>query len=441
MSEIALEHSPSWWQRVVQAFSVKKNLHSAFVRPNDNFAVVDGFRAFSMVWILIFHTFMGLYFVGSKEIAMALVDNTPFALNWIWNADKSVDVFFVVSGFLIAGILFRERQSTGSLKIKTFYARRFLRLSPVYIFAAFLYYLADGPNIENIWANMLYVQNFLPVDEMVMHWTWTLAVEEQFYLLFPMFLLVVFFKSENKVQWLLGLIFLSLVIRFCVLYFDEKLWNGSFKDFYGTDGLANYYFETMYDNLYTRFGPFTCGIFAAYFYYYHYEQLKTFMAENQTTVQLLSLLSILTIAYFAFMPVFRRELDFSHEFMVFYIVFNRVLFATALSWLILAALFPTGLGRMVNGIFGWKIWYPLAQLSYSMYLFHVVVVRFVLINFKANLAAHGMTLGDLSFGGMALAVLIVLLLTVLWALCTFLLIEKPFMNLRSGSRPTLKMAD
>lgn len=435
MAELVLESSP--WQRFTQAFSLKKNFSAAFVRPNDNFAVVDGFRAFSMVWILIFHTFMGIYFIAGREIVLSLVDRSPFYLNWIWNADKSVDVFFVVSGFLIAGILFREYDGSGTLKIKTFYARRFLRLSPVYIFAALVYYLANGPHAENLWANLLYIQNFLEVKEMAMHWTWTLAVEEQFYLLFPMFLLLVFFKSTYKVKWLLGLVALSLVIRFLVLYLDPQLWAGSFKDIYGTEGLANYYFETMYDNLYTRFGPFACGIMAAYFYYHRYDELKLFFEQKKAIVQVISALSVLAILYFSFMPVFRRELEFSQAYTVFYVVFNRVLFGGALSWLILAALFPSGIGRVVNAIFSLRFWYPLAQLSYSMYLFHIMIVGFVLANFKLNLEAYGVMQTHIPLWWMAIAVAVILLITVVWSLCTFLLIEKPFMNLRSGSRPKL----
>lgn len=435
MAELVLEPSP--WQRFAQAFSLKKNISAAFVRPNDNFAVVDGFRAFSMVWILVFHTFMGVYFIAGRDIVLSLVDRSPFYLNWIWNADKSVDVFFVVSGFLIAGILFREHAGSGTLKIKTFYARRFLRLSPVYIFAALVYYMANGPHAENLWANLLYIQNFMKVDEMAMHWTWTLAVEEQFYLLFPMFLLLVFFKSAHKIKWLIGLVVLSLLIRFLVLYLDPYLWAGSFKDIYGTEGLANYYFETMYDNLYTRFGSFACGILAAYFYYHRYDELKLFFEQRKAMVQGLSALSVFTILYFSFMPVFRRELDFSQEYMVFYVVFNRVLFGTALSWLILAALFPSGIGRVVNAIFSLKLWYPLAQLSYSMYLFHIMVVGFVLANFKLNLEAYGVMQTDIPLWWMSIAVAVILLLTVIISLCTFLLIEKPFMNMRSGTRPKL----
>ena len=54
---------------------------------------------------------------------------TAFSFGW-----TGVDLFFVLSGYLIGGILFRERTSTGTIRLKRFYLRRFLRLMPVFPF-------------------------------------------------------------------------------------------------------------------------------------------------------------------------------------------------------------------------------------------------------------------------------------------------------------------
>ncbi len=51
-------------------------------------------------------------------------------------------------------------------------------------------------NADNVWANLLYVNNFLPCERQYMAWCWSLAIEEQFYLILPGFILVVMRADE-----------------------------------------------------------------------------------------------------------------------------------------------------------------------------------------------------------------------------------------------------
>ncbi|MDV7396633.1 acyltransferase family protein, partial [Arthrospira platensis SPKY1] len=113
---------------------------------------------------------------------MDLVEESGLLWSWVWNADKSVDIFFVISGFLISGILLRQIDRDGKIQMWQFYSRRFLRLSPAYWLVIGLYvaigvYVVDDKarelmKLENLWANVLYVNNFLPYKEQAMNWTW-----------------------------------------------------------------------------------------------------------------------------------------------------------------------------------------------------------------------------------------------------------------------------
>src|SRR5690606_24727778 len=115
---------------VLSAFSPVRNIKQLFVRPPGNFPVLDGFRALSMLMILVFHTF-GVYGLFHPDIeVMDLVEESGLLWSWVWNADKSVDIFFVISGFLISGILLRQIDRDGKIQMWQFYSRRFLRLSP-----------------------------------------------------------------------------------------------------------------------------------------------------------------------------------------------------------------------------------------------------------------------------------------------------------------------
>ncbi|HEX3892388.1 MAG TPA: acyltransferase [Terracidiphilus sp.] len=115
----------------------------------------------------------------------------------------AVPAFFVLSGFLIGGILYETRNREGYFKV--FYSRRILRVFPVYyltllVIAAFAMLRAFPLNYR-YWIHFLYIQNLLPGysgqhnPAGIMHF-WSLAVEEQFYLLWP--LIVWFFPERRK---------------------------------------------------------------------------------------------------------------------------------------------------------------------------------------------------------------------------------------------------
>jgi peptidoglycan/LPS O-acetylase OafA/YrhL len=105
-----------------------------------------------------------------------------------------VDFFFVLSGFLITTLLLREQRSNGRFSLKRFYWRRLLRIVPVYLLvvtAVVAYYvIAQGKTeyLRLIPFYYLFLSNFLVSDVPLLGHTWSLAVEEQYYLLWPLLL-------------------------------------------------------------------------------------------------------------------------------------------------------------------------------------------------------------------------------------------------------------
>ena len=207
----------------VSAFSPVTNLKHLFHRPSSNFPVLDGFRALSMLMIIVFHT-ATIYSAVHPDIELIdMIDQSGWLLAWVWNSDKSVDIFFVISGFLITGILLRQIDREGEIRFANFYWRRFLRLSPAYWFVIVIYVLLGLPNVENIWANLFYVNNFLSYDDQAMNWAWTLAIEEQFYLLYPVVLMLLVNNTKNPLRWMWVLLAISFMIRFAVIMLDERI--------------------------------------------------------------------------------------------------------------------------------------------------------------------------------------------------------------------------
>ena len=114
-----------------------------FERPAHNFKAIDGIRAIAVLWVIIFHIWIFQH--NTYPDLLGQVAQNPF-LVWITKGDLGVDLFFVISGFLIGTILFKEYKRTQTLNFKSFYLRRFLRLFPVYFFSMIiaLFFLHGG---------------------------------------------------------------------------------------------------------------------------------------------------------------------------------------------------------------------------------------------------------------------------------------------------------
>lgn len=176
---------------------------------------LDGLRAIAVVFVVLFHC-----------------SPTHFRGGWL-----GVEIFFVLSGYLITTILAGEIELTGSISFKRFYVRRILRLGPavvcLYIFQG-LRAVWSAHRVEIATATAVSLFNFmnwnrafdlLPID--VLGHTWSLSMEEQFYLLWP-FTLGLIIRNRPR-SWLLGAILLVLAWR-CWLNIEgataERTYNG-----------------------------------------------------------------------------------------------------------------------------------------------------------------------------------------------------------------------
>ena len=136
---------------------------------------------------------------GLRALAVSTVMIYHAGYQWM-PGGQGVTLFFVLSGFLITWLLLREDRETGTVSLRKFYVRRSLRIFPAF----YTYWLAivgllfvTGRDIQwgHVWSSFLYVGNYwiaaqLPENSSLSH-TWSLAIEEQFYLLFPgLFLLI-----------------------------------------------------------------------------------------------------------------------------------------------------------------------------------------------------------------------------------------------------------
>jgi peptidoglycan/LPS O-acetylase OafA/YrhL len=129
---------------------------------------------------------------GLRGVAIALV--VAYHLQWLPGGWVGVNVFFVLSGFLITSLLLGEQTKTGTIRLKAFYWRRCVRLLPALLVALAVIWLLwsaagqgsiAGPRLLPV---LFYVSNVvlaLRPGWIVTGWSWSLSLEEQFYALWP----------------------------------------------------------------------------------------------------------------------------------------------------------------------------------------------------------------------------------------------------------------
>jgi len=115
-----------------------------------------------------------------------------------------VDLFFVLSGFLISGLLYQEYKDTGSIQFKRFILRRSLKIWPSFyllLAGATAYSLIKPSSLlrDQILYNLVWLQNYHPSNSLILVHTWSLAVEEHFYLFLPiLFMALIAFRGNGN---------------------------------------------------------------------------------------------------------------------------------------------------------------------------------------------------------------------------------------------------
>jgi peptidoglycan/LPS O-acetylase OafA/YrhL len=189
---------------------------------------LDGYRGCAVLAIVFLHYVV--HHIQAQPGAPLAYAQKYLMVLWL-----GVDAFFVLSGFLIGGILLDNRAS-GNL-FRVFYARRALRIFPAYILLLLCWWFVNRFSVAPgmgwlmepafpVWPYVLYVQNFFMVAEGTtgpnfVAATWSLAIEEQFYLLFPLILRAVPARATFPI-FLAGIV-LAPVLRVALSAIDPGL--------------------------------------------------------------------------------------------------------------------------------------------------------------------------------------------------------------------------
>jgi peptidoglycan/LPS O-acetylase OafA/YrhL len=183
---------------------------------------LDGWRAISVLLVLAHH-------LGSYQYASFMAPHHRVAEFLSHCGPLGVKVFFVISGFVICRLLLVEESRTGAVSLKGFYIRRMFRILPPYFLGlAAICALLSLQMIVESWRMILvaavFLYDFRPLAIQSHSWfvghTWSLAVEEQFYLVFPA--LWVLTRRTGRKQFFLVVFFLLVAWNLLAAVFD---WN------------------------------------------------------------------------------------------------------------------------------------------------------------------------------------------------------------------------
>lgn len=338
---------------------------------------IDGLRAIAVISVIIYHL---------NE-------------NWLSGGFLGVDIFFVISGFLITGIIITEIQQN-SFSLKQFYTRRIKRIYPAFItvmalvsFIASVIFIYNDFNKlrKTIELAIAFLSNFylgltqgyfdLSANENPVLHIWSLAVEEQYYLIFPLILILAYKKfREIKVLFIITLILFFILLA------------TSFVS-------ANFYKEVLHQpNIYylsnLRFPELLVGSLLAI-----YHNLSNKVQLSKQVNNILAILSTLLL------------------FSCLFLMNNNIAFIPGIT-LILPCIFTaliihtTSQNNIVKLCLSNKAIVFIGKISYSLYLYHWIFIAF----------AYYIT-GEKQINNQSIA--IVTVLTIIFSVLSYYLIEQP----------------
>ncbi len=208
---------------------------------------LDTLRAFAILWVMPFH--LNGHFPEALQ--------APSHYGWM-----GVDLFFVLSGFLIASQLFRPILSGSRLAVREFYARRAYRILPAFFVVLLLYVFVPGwreaPGLQPAWQFATFTENLL-IDygrNQAFSHAWSLCVEEHFYLVLPLLTMLMMRRPAAwKVYALLAFVSLAGVGMRAYVLVHVLRPLGPDNDRFGTT-----FIETMYYPTYVRLDGLLAGV-------------------------------------------------------------------------------------------------------------------------------------------------------------------------------------
>jgi len=342
---------------------------------------LDALRGVAVSYVLLYH-FLPKTTSLSNDSFLYQIWDTFWLMGW-----SGVDLFFVLSGFLITGILHKSK--TKKNYFKNFYIRRFFRIFPAYYALIILSYLFNNNESVSVF-HWLYFSNFdveLAIEfNLFLCVAWSLSIEEQYYLFYPT--LVYYLSDKRWIQVLMGFIVLSISLRFL----------GHYLDFFSP--------RQMYHNTLAHFDGIALGGLIRMMIL-NYDSYKKILRSYANFTPLL-LIAAVALSYYCGVKVLENSVlpdgtvhlehvSFYPNMYLFGYTLNSLLFGGIILWCIFK-------GGFVLKFFSSSILRNIGKYSYAMYLFqYPVYILFNVLSKNAGISFNPIIKAALLFTSVYLA--------------------------------------
>ena len=324
---------------------------------------IDGLRAMAILLVLLTHTFQTV--PGLSYVRWNFELLKPLFNGWV-----GVDLFFVLSGFLVGGQIIRSIEEN-SFSYKNFYLRRTFRILPTYFVVLFICVLiayifpaikTDGivePTFSILGKNLLLLTDYFPLANLGVP-SWSISIEEKFYLLAPIVIVSLSkFKKNTLIKLLFSIFTIALIIRMLSYRIYEL----------GSNAPLPLVMSKIYFPFHVRLDALVAGVCA----YLTLQPVKT--SESSEILSIIArrigiLLVVLVLMTGALMGGwFETTIQYS----MLAIGFSMFLFG----------LQSASSASLTKNFLSLKIWIPIARLSYSIYLTHIFIIHAYVVFLKS----------------------------------------------------------
>ena len=388
-------NQPEWLPgRLAKCFALQRtmeNLFSTTTKPGQVLCL-NGIRVLSINWVVLGHLYaFSFSYIGGHSYVTELTKRRSFMI--VYNGLPSVDSFFALSGFLVTYLLLKQLAKRGGLsplQWMAFYVHRYVRLTMPYLVAmlieGWLYRLVmTGPRAqqttttdmgshkmcEQYWyTNLLYINNMVPwkATGACLGQGWYLANDMQFFLIAPLFIVLLFGRPLLGVLATVGTMVCSAIAAAVITaHYHLSTYSGT-----GGEWL-------LYNKPWIRITPYLVGILGGWFYWKWGQQitegvktlpewLKVMCATPIWAVTAAVEYAVVFGLYDDLQNLQKGKLPGEVE-SVFYQSLARI--AWSLSLTIQILLCQCGLGGFINSLLSWSGWQILSRLTYSVFLLHL----------------------------------------------------------------------
>jgi peptidoglycan/LPS O-acetylase OafA/YrhL len=361
---------------------------------------LDTLRAFAILIVLLYH----------YKVVVSGQDTFGYVTQVGW---MGVDLFFVLSGYLIGDQILGAIARHEHLSLGKFYLRRLLRTLPNY-YAVYLLYLfgpelLKGSSTSDVWRFLTFTQNFEFRPGVTFSHSWSLCIEEQFYCLAPL-IFIATARSPYRVliNWLLIIFAMGLGLGARIHAWESN----------GQSAItASNYYHSIYYASQSRFDELLPGIAIAMLKNFHPTLFKRTLGHSHV-LAMLGMMGFGSLVYFYPQVHYQEQVGFNF----FLSTFGYTCLALSFMCIVFSALAH-------NSLLGRKAIPGAGQLaigSYAVYLIHKPVFKLLIAPIEQ------LGISSLSLTGAVL----ILALSILAGWVLFICVETPFMRLRQRLVPT-----